>query len=55
MVVGARGSRFDLVLHGLYFRAIVEDTIPFGEYETLAATGLVTGLTGLCSALMQLT
>jgi len=40
MVVGAKGSQFDLVLHGLYFRANVDDTIPFGEYETLAATGL---------------
>ena len=40
MVVGAKGSQFDLVLHGLYFRASVDDTIPFGEYETLAATGL---------------
>ena len=43
MVVGARGSRFDLVLHGLYFRARVNGTVSHGEFSALrdADHGLV--------------
>ncbi len=39
MLVGARGSRFDLVLHGLYFRARTGGTVPFGEYAGLREAG----------------
>ena len=35
MIVGARGSRFDLVLHGLYFRARSEGTMAHGEFAAL--------------------
>jgi putative ABC transport system permease protein len=35
MIVGARGSRFDLVLHGLYFRARNEGTVAHGEFTAL--------------------
>ena len=39
MVVGTRGSRFDLVLHGLYFRARVDGTVSHGEFSALRDTG----------------
>lgn len=35
LVIGPKGSRFDLALHGLYFRARNNATVPFGEYEKL--------------------
>jgi len=39
MIVGARGSRFDLVLHGLYFRARNEGTVTHGEFTALRNAG----------------
>ena len=39
MIVGARGSRFDLVLHGLYFRARSEGTVAHGEFTALHDAG----------------
>jgi len=39
MIVGARGSRFDLVLHGLYFRARNEGTVAHGEFTALRNAG----------------
>ena len=39
MIVGARGSRFDLVLHGLYFRARNEGTVAHGEFTALHNAG----------------
>ncbi len=39
MIVGARGSRFDLVLHGLYFRARSEGTVAHGEFTALREAG----------------
>ena len=39
MIVGARGSRFDLVLHGLYFRAHSEGTVAHGEFTALRDAG----------------
>jgi putative ABC transport system permease protein len=39
MIVGARGSRFDLVLHGLYFRARSEGTVAHGEFTALRDAG----------------
>lgn len=40
LVIGAKGSRFDLVLHGLYFRSRVEGTVPFGEVNALRTNQL---------------
>jgi len=39
MMVGARGSRFDLVLHGLYFRARSEGTVAYSEFTALRDAG----------------
>ena len=39
MIVGARGSRFDLVLHGLYFRSRSEGTVAYGESTALREAG----------------
>ncbi len=39
MIVGARGSRFDLVLHGLYFRARSEGTVAYSEFTALREAG----------------
>ena len=39
IIVGARGSRFDLVLHGLYFRARSEGTVAHGEFTALRDAG----------------
>lgn len=35
LVLGPKGSRFDLVLHGLYFRARNNGTVPNSEYKKL--------------------
>jgi len=35
LVIGAKGSRFDLVLHSLYFRSRVDGTVPYGEVRAL--------------------
>ena len=35
LVIGAKGSRFDLTLHGLYFRARHNGTVPYSEYQRL--------------------
>ena len=35
LVIGTKGSRFDLVLHGLYFRARNNGNVPYGEYDKL--------------------
>ena len=35
LVLGAKGSRFDLVLHSLYFRAQVDDTMTQGDLAVL--------------------
>ena len=35
LVIGPKGSRFDLALHGLYFRARNNGTVPFSEYKQL--------------------
>ena len=35
LVVGAKGSRFDLVLHGLYFRAQVDGNMTQGDLYAL--------------------
>lgn len=35
LVIGAKGSRFDLALHGLYFRARHNGTVPYSEYQRL--------------------
>ena len=36
LIIGAKGSRFDLVLHGLYFRSKADDTISYADYQELA-------------------
>jgi len=33
LIIGAKGSRFDLVLHGLYFRSKVDDLISYANYQ----------------------
>ena len=33
--IGAKGSRFDLGLHSLYFRSRVDGTVPYGEVRAL--------------------
>lgn len=43
LLVGARGNRFDLTLAALYFRPAELATIPWSEFERLAASGR-----GLC-------
>ena len=35
LVIGPKGSRFDLVLHGLYFRTRNNGDVPYGEYDKL--------------------
>ena len=35
LVIGPKGSRFDLALHGLYFRARNNGTVPYSEYTRL--------------------
>jgi len=40
LVIGAKGSRFDLVLHSLYFRSRVDGTVPYGEVKALRDAGL---------------
>jgi putative ABC transport system permease protein len=42
LVVGAKGSRFDLVLHALYFQTAPPDTIPYSEVNTIRTGGLAT-------------
>ncbi|MCA9039736.1 MAG: ABC transporter permease [Planctomycetaceae bacterium] len=42
LVVGARGSRFDLALHVLYFKEPALPTIPYREYDRLSRTDLGT-------------
>jgi putative ABC transport system permease protein len=37
LVVGAKGSRFDLVLHALYFQTEAPDTISFSEVDKIRA------------------
>ena len=39
MVVGAKGSRFDLVLHALYFRAKTPELISMAAMQDIAASG----------------
>ena len=36
LIIGAKGSRFDLVLHGLYFRAKVDALINYANYQELS-------------------
>ncbi|MCS5643978.1 MAG: hypothetical protein NZ807_12050 [Dehalococcoidia bacterium] len=33
LIIGAKGSRFDLVLHGLYFRSKVNNPISYADYQ----------------------
>lgn len=40
LVVGAKGSRFDLVLNTLYFRGRVPEPLPIGELEAVRDDGL---------------
>jgi putative ABC transport system permease protein len=40
LVVGAKGSRFDLVLNTLYFRGRVPEALPMRELEQVRADGL---------------
>lgn len=40
LVLGAAGSRFDLILHALYFETNVAGTIPWSEVERVQASGL---------------
>lgn len=40
LVVGAKGSHFDLTLHALYFEAGIADTIPAQEADRIRDTGL---------------
>lgn len=40
LVVGAKGSRFDLVLNALYFRARTPDSISLAEMNEVSKTGL---------------
>lgn len=35
VIIGAKGSRFDLVLHGLYFRAKIDNSISYADYLEL--------------------
>lgn len=42
MLVGSKGSRLDLALHGLYFRSRDGDDVPNREYAALKETGLAT-------------
>lgn len=39
LVIGAKGSRFDLALHALYFEASVPDTISMQEVDRIRDTG----------------
>ena len=39
LVVGARGSRFDLVLHALYFKAAPPGTVPMEVVQRIRETG----------------
>ncbi|MEO0511786.1 MAG: hypothetical protein AAF108_02685 [Planctomycetota bacterium] len=36
LVIGAPGSRYDLVFGSLYFRTVEIDPVPFGEYERVS-------------------
>ena len=40
LVVGSKGSRFDLVLNTLYFRGRVPDALPVGELDQVRDDGL---------------
>ncbi len=42
LVIGAKGSRFDLVLHALYFETTAPDTMPFSEVNKVRAGRLAT-------------
>lgn len=42
LLLGARGSRFDLTLHALYFQAKPSGTITAGELEQVSQTGWAT-------------
>lgn len=42
-LLGAKGSRNDLALHGLYLGSPVEDTIPYSELESINTSGLADG------------
>ena len=55
LVIGAKGSRFDLVLHSLYFRSRVDGTVPYGEVRALrdAKLGKVYPLHGKFTARNQ--
>jgi putative ABC transport system permease protein len=42
LVIGAKGSRFDLVLHALYFETAAPHTMPFSEVKKVRAGRLAT-------------
>jgi putative ABC transport system permease protein len=39
LVVGAKGSRFDLALHALYFKAQISDTLSMKDVQQIQASG----------------
>lgn len=41
MVLGAKGSRFDLVLHALYYRGETPEMISMADWQQASGTGLV--------------
>ena len=47
LIIGRRGSRFDLVLHSIYFRNPASQSIPYGELQIAAAAD-----SGLCVPLL---
>lgn len=44
LVIGARGSRTDLVLHTLYFEAPPAETVPWSEVDRINQSGLGTAI-----------
>ena len=44
LIIGARGSRIDLVLHGLYFASVTADFVTMGEADYVTQSGLATAI-----------
>ena len=47
LIIGRRGSRFDLVLHSIYFRTPACQSIPYGELQIATAVD-----SGICVPLL---
>lgn len=53
LVVGARGSRYDLVLNTLYFRGRIPTSLPMREATALQESGLADAIPVLCGRTAQ--